>query len=237
MREDGQVLRFAVGSAIGPRSRSWRLWVPKRKSDVYISSRRLGNSVKVSLHEPGPSRIALTSEWLRQTGYQAPEGRDRRLAVEWQRPRPRPPRKIARAFSIVVPYDEVLDREIPEVGQVAWIPPPPEGTCIHFDVVYIPAGAVVTGHPGVRSMGTGLVGEVHLENGERVFVTWLVRPTQEVTRRHIMKFRSAPILDAHGNSIEKSGMLAFGREPNPDANDGTYIGTFLDVTRKKQVST
>lgn len=78
MRENGQVLRFAVGSPFGLRSRSWRLWVPKRKSDVYISSRRLGNSVKVSLHEPGPSRIALTTEWLRQTSYQAPEGRDRR---------------------------------------------------------------------------------------------------------------------------------------------------------------
>jgi hypothetical protein len=233
--QHGQVLRFAVGSATGLRSRTWRLWIPKGKSDVYISSRRLGDSVKVSLHEPGPSRIALTTEWVRRTGFQAPEGKDRRLAVEWERPRPHPPRKIARVFSIVVPYDEVLERGMPETGHVMWIPPPLEGTCVHFDVVYIPAGAVVTGHPGARSMGTGLVGEVKLENAERVFVTWLVRPMEEATRRHVLKLRSARLLDAHGNQIEKSGMLAFGREPNPDADDGTRIGTFLDVTRKISV--
>jgi hypothetical protein len=227
-----QVLRFAVGSATGPRSRTWRLWVDKRKSDVYISGRTLGNSVKVSLHEPGPSRFALTTEWVRRTDFQAPEGRDRRLAVEWERPRPRPPRQIARPFSIIVPYDEVLDRAMPETGQVIWVSPPPEGTCIHFDVVYTPAGAVVTGHPGARSMGTGLIGEVQLENEERVFVTWLIRPMEKATRRHAAQLRSARIVDADGNPIEKVGMLAFGREPNPDAEDGTYVGTFLDVTRK-----
>jgi hypothetical protein len=233
MPEYIQVLRFAVGSAIGPRSRSWRLWVPKRKSDVYISSRRLGNSVKVSLHEPGPSRYALTTEWIRQSGFQGPAGSHWRLASECERPRPRLPRQIARPFSIIVPCDEVLDRGMPETGDVVWIPPPPEGTCIHFDVVYTSAGVIVTGHPGARSMGTRLVGSVQLQNGERVFVTSIVRPMDEATRRLIVKLRSARILDAAGKPIEKVGMLAFGKEPNPDAKDGTYVGKFLDVTRKK----
>jgi hypothetical protein len=83
MPDRDQVLRFAVGSAIGPRSRTWRLWVPRRKSDVYLSSRRLANSVKVSLHEPGPARFALTSEFVRKGSWKAPEGRDPRLAIEW----------------------------------------------------------------------------------------------------------------------------------------------------------
>lgn len=82
-------------------------------------------------------------------------------------------------------------------------------------------------------MGTRLIGEVRLENGERVFVTWLVRPMEEATRRHVSKLRAARILDAEGNSIEKAGMLAFGKEPNPDAHDGTYVGKCLDVTRKR----
>lgn len=232
MKENEQALRFAVGSADGPRSRTWRLWVRPQKSDVYISGRRLGSSVKVSLHEPGPARFALTHEWVRKTGYRAPEGMDRRLAVEWERPRPRPPRRIARPFSIIVPFDEVLDRETTETGTVTWVPPPPDGTCIHFDVVYVPAGALVTGHPGARSMGTGLVGVVQLYNGERVHVTWLVRPLDEPLHRHIVKLRTARILDKDGNSMKKAGMLSFGTEPNPDSDDGTYIGKFLDVTRK-----
>jgi hypothetical protein len=164
-------------------------------------------------------------------GFQAPAGTDQRLAVEWERPRPHPPRQIARPFSIIVPYDEVLDRGMPETDEVVWVPPPPEGSCIHFDVVYIPAGAVITGHPGARSMGTGLVGEVQLENGERVFVTWLVRPMGEALRRHMVTLRSAPIVDANNTPTNKHGMLAFGTEPNPDADDGTHVGIFLDVTR------
>lgn len=226
-----QVLRFAVGSAKGLRSRTWRLWVPRQKSDVYVAARRLGNSVKVSLHEPGPSRVALTSEWVRTSGFQAPDGRDARLAVEWERPRPRAPRQVARPFSIIVPWDEVLDRGYHERGEVAWVPHPPEGTCVHFDLVYTPAGVVVMGHPGARSMGTKLIGEVELANGERVFVTWLVRPMEDETRRHVEKLRAARIINADGSWVEKTGMLAFGTEPNPDADDETFVGTFLDVTR------
>jgi hypothetical protein len=231
--QQAQVLRFAVGSATGLRSRSWRLWVPYGKSDVYISGRSLGASVKASLHQPGPSRFALTNEWVQRTRFQAPEGRDRRLAVEWMPPRPRPPRQIARPFSIIVPWDEVITRERVERGQVAWVPPAPEGKCIHFDVIYAPAGAVFAGHPGARSMGTGLVGEVRLANDERVFVTWLVRPMEEALRLHVSKLRAARIRDANGHPVQKVGMLAFGTEPNPDANDGTYVGIFLDVTRNQ----
>jgi hypothetical protein len=229
--ECDQVLRFAVGSADAARSRTWRLWVPRRKSDVYVAGRRLGNSVKVSLHEPGPARFALTREFLQETGYEAPADRDPRLAVEWDRPRPKPPSQIARPLAILVPWNEVLEREGAETGNVIWTPPPPEGTCVHFDVIYVPDGMPVTSHPGARSMGTQLVGELGLENGERVFVTALVRDIQAPLQAQIDKLRGARILDAEGNVIEETGMLGFGHEPNPDADDGTEVATLLDVTR------
>jgi hypothetical protein len=231
-----QVLRFAVGSAAGPRSRAWRLWVPRGKSDVYVSSRRLGNSIKVSLHDPGPSRFALTSEFVRRDSYRPPEGGDPRLAIEWERPRPKPPRQIARPFAVIVPWDEVMEREGEETGDVVWTPPPPDGECVHFDLVYTPAGATITGHPGARSMGTELVGRVALENGENVFVTSLVREMGTGLRANVDKLRSARILDGEGNQIQKTGMLAFGQEPNPDADDGTFVGTLIDVTRPDERS-
>ena len=80
-------------------------------------------------------------------------------------------------------------------------------------------------------MGTRLVGVVDLENGERVWVTALVRPINDELRDHIEKLRRARILDEKGNRIDKTGMLSFGTEPNRDAKDGTEVGTFLDVTR------
>ena len=107
-----QIVRFAVGSADGPRSRTWRLWVPKRKSDVYVSSRRIANSVKVSLHEPGPARFALTSEFVRDSAFEAPDGEDARLAKEWERPRSSlPDQPVVRPLSLLVPWDEVQRRE------------------------------------------------------------------------------------------------------------------------------
>jgi len=29
-------------------------------------------------------------------------------------------------------------------------------------------------------------------------------------------------------------MLAFSQEPNPDADDGTFVGTLIDVTRRDE---
>ena len=122
----------------------------------------------------------------------------------------------------------MLDREVEETGDVVWTPPPPEGMAVHFDVVYTPAGVNVVGHPGAD---TELVGTVDLENGERVFVTYAVRPIEQALRDNIDNVRAARVLDAEGNPIRQSGMLAFGQEPNPDADDGTFVGVMVDVTR------
>jgi len=225
-----QVLRIAVGTAGGPRSRTWRLWVPKGKSDVYASSRRIANSVKVSLHEPGPSRFALTSEFVREQAFVAPEGRDARLAVEWNRPRTSPGRAV-RPFAIVVPWDEVLDRDDDDTDGVVFTPPPPAGHAVHFDIFYVPPGMPVTGHPGARSMGTELVGEVVLANGERVFVTSVVRELSAESRAAVERLRSVRVVDGGGNTIERTGVMGFGTEPNPDADDGTEVATVTDVTR------
>jgi hypothetical protein len=225
-----QVLRFAVGSADGPRSRTWRLWVPEGKSDVYASSRRLSSSVKVSMHEPGPSRYVLTSEWVAKTGFEAPEGEDERLAKEWNRPRASEGRAV-RPLTLVVPWTEVIERPGIESEEVHWTPAPAKGQAVHFDVVYVPVGMPVAGHPGARSMGTKLVGEVLLANGERVFVTSLVRDMDETALVHIEKLRTFKLLSANGEPIQKTGLLAFGHEPNPDAEDGTEVATIMDVTR------
>jgi hypothetical protein len=102
---------------------------------------------------------------------------------------------------------------------------------VHFDVVYVPAGMQVSGHPGARSMGTELVGEVALANGERVFVTSLVREMNPETLASVKRLRSVRVLDAEGNPIVKTGAMGFGTEPNPDTDDGTEVATVTDVTR------
>lgn len=82
-------------------------------------------------------------------------------------------------------------------------------------------------------MGTALVGEVRLENNERVFVTSIVRAMEEPLRNHIEKLRNTAMFDGDGKQIDKTGMLSFGTEPNPDADDGTHVGILLAVTRSR----
>jgi len=210
--------------------------VPRNKSDLYVSTRKLGSAIKVSLHDPGPARIALTTEWIRKSDFSPPAGQDKRLAVAWERPRPRSPDQIARPLTIIVPWDEVRKCEHREVKDVSWVVPPAEGMAIHFDFVYVPAGMHITGFPGQHSMGTSLLGRVMLENSEHVFITAVSRPISDALRNHIAMLRTAPILGKDGSRITKTGLLSFGTEPNPDATDGTEIGVFLDITRDPSVA-
>jgi hypothetical protein len=76
-------------------------------------------------------------------------------------------------------------------------------------------------------MGTSLIGRVQLENGQQAFVTSVVREMDHALRETIAQVRSTRVANAEGGN----GVLAFGREPNPDADDGTFIGTLIDVTR------
>lgn len=226
-----QVIRFAVGSVDGPRSSVWRAWVPKNKSDLYVSTRQLGSAIKVSLHEPGPARIALTTEWIRRSGFSPPAGQDKRLAVEWQRPRSRAPDKVARPLTIIVPWDEVRERQQRASNDICWVDPPVEGMAVHFDVVYVPACMPIIGHPGQQDMGRSLIGRLTLENSESVFITAMSRPIGDAMRSQIDTRRIAPIIGKDGSRITKTGIFSFSTEPNPDATDGTEIGVLLDITR------
>jgi hypothetical protein len=198
--------------------------VPRRKSDVYIASRKVGYAVKASLHEPGPARIALTSNYVRQPDAIPVPGDDPRHPIEWERARPRlPDAPMTRAFAIIVPWDEVRDRGYPEKGDVVRTPTPAVGNCIEYDVMYAAAGLEVEEHPGARSMGTRLVGHLDLANGEQVFVvSWEHEITREISQT-IERIRSARVVDQKGDTVDGIGALAFGSEAEG-------YGTFLDVT-------
>ncbi|MGH3072118.1 MAG: hypothetical protein ACRDNB_07595 [Gaiellaceae bacterium] len=221
-----QILRFAVGTADGPRSPTWRLWVPRGKSDVYISSRRVANSVKVSLHEPGPSRFALTREHVEGPNPIAVPGDDPRRPIEWERERPRlPSAPMTRAVAILVPFEEVTERGYPESGEIVWTKPPAPGMCVEYDVFYSAAGLTVEGYPGARSMGTQLIGTVDLANGERVWVVAWEHPFEGLGRERFEQLRNARVEDAEGSRIENLGMLGFGIEDRVGVLTGVTLAS------------
>jgi hypothetical protein len=127
-RDNGLVLRFAVGHPDGPRSAVWRVWATPRSSDVYVTARTLGGVAKVSLHESGRWRFAFTKEYSEDENSLAPSEGDRVIG-KWNRP-PEVADGITPAFMVSVPSAEVTEPRLrlPEVdrkytSKVVRVPP------------------------------------------------------------------------------------------------------------------
>jgi hypothetical protein len=212
-------LRFGVGSASGRRSKTWL--IKAQKNDVYLMQRRVGGDVKVSFHEGGPFRFALTAEHLKKPDrLQAPEGTDPRLAKAWPRP-PEIAPGLTRAFSIFVPWFEVIERPGAERGSVTWADPPPKGSAVEFDVFFSTPTAEVSTHPGARSMGTRSVGTITLPNAERVFVVWWTPEITDAIQQQLDRLFSAEVLE-NGQPVSGLGMLTLAVENG--------VGVHIDVT-------
>jgi hypothetical protein len=212
-------LRFGVGAASGPRSNTWT--IKGQRNDVYLMQRRVGGTVKVSLHEEGPWRFALTSEHLASPDrLQVPEGADPRMARAWSRPSPIA-QGLTRAFAVVVPWFEIIDRPGTERAGVVWADTPPQGSSVQCDVFLAGPTAKVDGHPGAGSMGTQAVGDFELPNGDRVFVVWWAPKISESIQQQLDRLLSAEVLD-DGHPVSGLSMLAFLIE------DG--VGAHIDVT-------
>src|SRR6266516_8189503 len=81
----GATLRFALGSADRARSNVWTVFGSKNTDDVYIGARDTLPAAKLSLHESGKWRRALTSQEAERRNL--PEGVDR-VMNRWEVPEP-----------------------------------------------------------------------------------------------------------------------------------------------------
>ncbi len=119
-------VRFAVGTADGPRSAVWILWkhTSEEKSDIFVAPRGLASVVKVSLHQSGENFDSFTSEFVnrhqRQVGTRMPRAR-----ASWKRTSFETS-GVARVYQIIFPHSELRDFPL-EAGEkaeaIVWIPP------------------------------------------------------------------------------------------------------------------
>jgi len=130
---------------------------------------------------------------------------------------------MTRPFSILVPAEEVMQRDYRELGDIVWTRPPASGNCIEYDIMYAAAGLTVAGCAGRTSMGTQLIGKVDLANGEQVFVVAWEHGLDAKARAEMARLRSVRVFDAAGDPMTSIGLLAFGVEEGG-------VGVFLDLT-------
>lgn len=97
-----QELRFAVRTEDGRRSTIWKVWASK--SDVYIQSRMMGSSSKVSLHESGECQYSMTSEWLHKNPDKAKKSSRHIVRRKIERPSTT---KVLHIFQVTIPTTEI----------------------------------------------------------------------------------------------------------------------------------
>jgi len=116
-------LRIAVGKATDQRSTVW--WIKSTKADVYVASRMMGGSTKVSLHADGRSQFSLSSDYFADTSPGQPN--QARHITKWVRPDPAD-NAAAFVYRIVVPESELAVTDVAEdLSAGIWLSPPAVG--------------------------------------------------------------------------------------------------------------
>jgi hypothetical protein len=230
-----RALRFGIHDGAGRRAATWKLWTEAGggKSEVYVSCRALGGTLKASLHQSGKWHIAYSQRTVEEYVKGAiPKFQDRYIE-KWPRPSELAP-GITLAFRIVTPWSAVTKPiEGCNVKGVTWLPNAPEQKATEIDILFTKPTTRVNGWPGKRSMRTSLIGSIPLENGETVWAVHWVVDMPDFTKLgkgsgRFFKGRSGKDLESKG-----LGVLVFGTEP--DGSRVTYDCAVQGITANKQI--
>ena len=130
-------IRFAVGTADGPQSLVWRLWV--HGSDVYLMP-RAARRWKMSFHQSGHCHWAFATEQdlLASADDRAASRARGRFPDVWNMAAPFAP-GWRRAFTIIVPMSELsLPKSPRATADVVWVEPAGPHGAVNFAILFGP---------------------------------------------------------------------------------------------------
>jgi hypothetical protein len=179
----GGKIRFALGSAGGPRSNTWSVIGGKRTADVYLGARDIMGLEKVSLHVSGRWRRAWTPAGAMQQDL--PEDADR-VMNRWEAPQP-----IAEgwlhAATVSIPSSSIQPGlgtgKPPGKGALSFWDVGPGQREVRFEIVLASAGAPTLNAGNI----TEAVGRIELPGGGCIWV--IARPW---LTREILRLQHAP---------------------------------------------
>jgi len=159
-------VRFAVFGADGRASDIWKVWgnVGSGRRDIYMASRPLGYSMKLSLHETGRWHVGFHADRRDQLfdPGQAPESR---FIGQWNAAQRRHEQPITLAARVMFPWScPTIAHENPPEGLVR-IPNAPQRSAVEVVLFLLDMDEPPDSWPGRTSMGTSLVGRIPLDGG------------------------------------------------------------------------
>lgn len=111
-------VRFAVGEPNGLRSSVWKIWATG--SDVYVQSKTMAKSTKISLHQSGICQWSALTEYASES--ELFRGKSRHIG-RWKRNEPVGLR-LSHLFSIIIPGSELRDVSDVTKRLIEWLPNP-----------------------------------------------------------------------------------------------------------------
>src|SRR5689334_10950582 len=114
-------IRFGISDGKGRRAATWKLFSPKKKSDIYLSCRELRGALKASMHESGSWHFGYTNEAADKYFHDEESFANSKYIEVWQRPQPAVNRTTV-AFRIVTPFSSVRTPITDNDKDVTWIP-------------------------------------------------------------------------------------------------------------------
>lgn len=191
MAREENTIRFAVGTADGPRSSIWRVWVESDGS-IYVGERYTAGRLKASLHPSGSWRIAFTDSSEAQRLMGGADDTDR--AFDKFGPSREMALGVRRAFTVVIPWLSVTQPRHGKVteGEVHWLPALPVN---HLEEVIVfltdsAATARIATWPGASNMGAKFLGRLGIQNGSTV---WVVSWRRAALPEEIAKWTKAQV--------------------------------------------
>lgn len=189
LKEKGLRLRFVVGEIGGPWSGTWIAWANQGKGDLYVSSRSIAGDLKVSLHQSGECRVALTHQHLRRPNPVA--GPKDHKPLVWQMTENMGVPGLSRPLVINIPTTE-LDATVPppKKAPVVFIPQASESQMTEISVVFTSPEVQITTWPGAAT-GTGFVAVFDLDLLGKAWFVYRDVPITSQFRARLEADRSA----------------------------------------------
>lgn len=159
-------VRFAVFGPDGRATDIWKAWanIGSGRRDVYMTSRPLGYSMKLSLHERGQWHVGFHAE-RRDQLFDPGAAPASRFLGRWGAAERRDNQPITLAARVIFPWSSptIEHRDLPI--DIVKVPSAPPRHAVEVVLFLLAFDEPQDSWPGRTSMGTTLVGRVPLDGG------------------------------------------------------------------------
>jgi len=213
-------IRFAIRTDDGRTSDNWKCWTTEGtgKRDVYLTSRPLGNALKLSLHGGGQWHVAFDSR-KKDALFTPDSAPSSRYLGKWQRPNAGS-EPFVLASRVLFPWSCPMDICADAPADTVWISCAREKQMVEVAIYLLNVPIRPDDWPDKTAMGMHLVGRLPLEGGGEVVIVHRLCPMWDSAAQKTGTpnyFRG----QSRADLVEANRMVAWGEE-----SDGSI--TFIE---------